>query len=182
MFESYLKIAICSAALGFSAHVCYFMRGEQVKAAPWIALTAMSSPSVLTFLVNRYGGVDMLDAIVVVGVAYAAFLAALFSSMLVYRVYFHPLRDFPGPPLARLSQFYYMSQTSKRCDSYLFLDRLHAQYGDYVRVGPNLLSVADPEWVEPIHNPQTKFLKAECAYCILLVFEQTDSRMAQGMT
>lgn len=164
MLEPYLRIAICSAALGFSAHLCYFIRGEQLKAAPWILLTAITSPSVLTFFVNRYGGFDILHAILVVGVAYSAFLAALFSSMLIYRVYFHPLRNFPGPPLARISQFYYMANTSKRCDSYRFLDRLHAQYGEYVRAGPNLLSVADPEWVEPIHNPHTQFHKAECAY------------------
>lgn len=81
--------------------------------------------------------------------------------MVVYRRFLHPLRHFPGPQLAAITQHYHRYAVA-RGNNHLYLDRLHAIYGEYVRIGPNLLSVADPEWVYPIHNRQTHFKKAEC--------------------
>jgi cytochrome P450 family 628 len=69
--------------------------------------------------------------------------------MTIYRVCFHALRHFPGPPLAKYGQLYhlYKVKIEKKCDNFRYLDRMHAEYGEYVRVGPNLLSVSDPDMI-----------------------------------
>ncbi|KAH8682042.1 cytochrome P450 monooxygenase-like protein [Xylariales sp. PMI_506] len=161
MSVEFSQVAIVGASLGVISHLGYFIRGEHLRGAPLYFLCATLGPLVLAFMLVRYAQLTLLHAVAVTGVGYITYMSALFTSMAIYRVFFHPLRNFPGPKKARITQWYYSTQTGKNCDNFRYLDRLHAQYGDYVRVGPNLLSVADPDWVEPIHNRQTTFIKAE---------------------
>lgn len=71
-------------------------------------------------------------------------LAGLFSSMLLYRAFFHRLNEFPGPFLARLSTFYTTSLSAKRLHLYEEVQKLHIQYGDYVRLG--MLQQVNTRW------------------------------------
>ncbi|EGO02738.1 hypothetical protein SERLA73DRAFT_176085 [Serpula lacrymans var. lacrymans S7.3] len=58
-----------------------------------------------------------------------------------YRVSpFHPLAAFPGPTLHKLSDLVMMYTVSTGY-RYLELSALHQQYGDFVRIGPNKLSI-----------------------------------------
>lgn len=64
------------------------------------------------------------------------FWVPLWLYISAYRAFFHPLKDFPGPFGAKLSRWW----TIKRIwDSdlhyYRVLQRLQAEYGDYVRTG-----------------------------------------------
>ncbi|KAF5381433.1 hypothetical protein D9757_009045 [Collybiopsis confluens] len=63
-----------------------------------------------------------------------------FSGLFIYRLFFHPLRKYPGPTLAALSGGYqaYHSQI-KGGEWILEIERLHRIYGPVVRVGPNKL-------------------------------------------
>ncbi|KAK2753551.1 hypothetical protein FQN54_007328 [Arachnomyces sp. PD_36] len=85
-------------------------------------------------------------------------LVGVYSSMLVYRAFFHRLRKFPGPFLARLSTFYLTSLSS---DLHLNweVEKLHKQYGDYLRLGPTELSISDPDAVQAIYGSQSKVRK-----------------------
>lgn len=67
--------------------------------------------------------------------ATSSFACGLVGSLLVYRVFFHRLRRFPGPLPAKVSRFYAMSKAAETKQSHLFLERLHEEYGDFVRVG-----------------------------------------------
>lgn len=58
----------------------------------------------------------------------------VYSSMLAYRGFFHRLGRFPGPFLARFSNFYLTTMSSK-LHLYQEIDKLHQAYGDYVRTG-----------------------------------------------
>jgi hypothetical protein len=64
------------------------------------------------------------------------FLVGTYSSILVYRGFFHRLRKFPGPFWARLSTFY-ATRLSYRSKLHLYeeVQALHRQYGDFVRLG-----------------------------------------------
>ena len=63
-------------------------------------------------------------------------LASLAVNILVYRAFFHRLRHFPGPFGARLSKFWAVWQTIKsKARWYQVTQKLHEQYGDYVRTG-----------------------------------------------
>lgn len=55
----------------------------------------------------------------------------------------HPLAAYPGPIMWRVTSMIltYVSLKGKR---YLALDRLHAKYGPFVRIGPNTLSLNTP--------------------------------------
>ncbi|KAH9908408.1 cytochrome P450 [Xylariomycetidae sp. FL2044] len=63
------------------------------------------------------------------------FNTGLAGSILVYRAFFHRLRRFPGPFLAELSRFCAMSTAAKNLQANVEAQRLHAEYGDFVRVG-----------------------------------------------
>jgi tryprostatin B 6-hydroxylase len=62
------------------------------------------------------------------------YLTALFSSITIYRVYFHRLSRFPGPKWARITKIWHAWQ-SRHCQNFLVLSELHRKYGDFVRTG-----------------------------------------------
>ncbi|BCR84059.1 cytochrome P450 [Aspergillus chevalieri] len=87
------------------------------------------------------------------------YLLGLYSSMLVYRGFFHRLCQFPGPFLARLSNFYLTRLSAKNLHLYEEVQALHREYGDIVRVGPSELSITHPDAVKAIYSnasPVTK--------------------------
>jgi len=155
-------VALSGMVLGFLSHWLVFIRGEHLTGAPRYFVAALTSPSIITLVLIRLLNFPARRALAAAAAGWASYFAALFASMLVYRGWFHPLRNFPGPYWARFSQLWGVLKTASKTDNFRHLDRLHARYGEYVRVGPNLLSVADPELVEAVHNTHTKFTKAEC--------------------
>ena len=69
------------------------------------------------------------------GVAvFDSYLAGAFTSTIVYRLFFHRLRRFPGPIMARVSKFYgiYCARNWKMHEEY---DDVLKKYGDIVRIG-----------------------------------------------
>ena len=81
--------------------------------------------------------------------------------MLIYRVFFHPLNDFPGPFPAKVSKLWYVTQVAPKVDHFKQLDKMHQQYGEFVRTGPNEISISDPRAVEIVHGPKSRCYKAE---------------------
>ena len=86
-------------------------------------------------------------------------LAGLFTSLLVYRLFFNPLNKIPGPFGARISKFDTVFRNAK-LDGHHQLLRLHQKYGRFVRIGPNDLSVTDPDGTQVISAPNSKCGKA----------------------
>ena len=58
----------------------------------------------------------------------------LWGSMIVYRLFFHPLRDFPGPVLARVSKLWHVAHCYDS-KNHLLMERLFKKYGSFVRTG-----------------------------------------------
>ncbi|KAJ6133260.1 hypothetical protein N7471_008475 [Penicillium samsonianum] len=85
-------------------------------------------------------------------------ILGVYSSMLVYRGFFHRLGKFPGPFLARLSNVY-LTMMSSKLHLYEEIGKLHETYGDYVRTGPTELSITDPAAVQAIYSIQSKATK-----------------------
>ncbi|KAK0629419.1 cytochrome P450 [Bombardia bombarda] len=68
----------------------------------------------------------------------------LLLSNVIYNLYFHPLRHYPGPSLWAASSLpYTFSFASGRSVSHI--SALHDKYGHIVRVGPNRLSYTHPD-------------------------------------
>ncbi|KAB8225023.1 cytochrome P450 [Aspergillus novoparasiticus] len=76
-------------------------------------------------------------------------LLGLYSSLVLYRLLYHPLRQFPGPFLSRVPVFW-LSVQLRHKTLYRKLADLHNEYGDFVRVGPSDLSIIHPKAVNTI--------------------------------
>ncbi|GAP88827.1 putative cytochrome P450 [Rosellinia necatrix] len=155
------SVAAVSAIAGVVSHHGYFIHGEHMLTAYRLVVLALFGPPAAVALLTTLGGWSSSYAVRFTAVSYGAYMTALFTSMLIYRAFFHPLRHFAGPRLARLSQFYHFFHIRAKVDNYRHLDRLHQKYGEYVRVGPNLLSISDPDMIEIMFHPQSNFHKAE---------------------
>lgn len=101
-------------------------------------------------------------------------LAALITLQLVavciYNIFFHPLRHFKGPPLARVSKLWsrignFHGRKSER------IHEAHLKYGPVVRVGPNEVSFADARAVRDIYTSDN-FVKEETFYRAKRIFHE----------
>jgi hypothetical protein len=84
-------------------------------------------------------------------VSLAVYAVTLTLSMVVYRLSpWHPLAAIPGPFLARLSKFWMIHVLIKDGKEHVVLKDLHDKYGDFVRVGPNEISIRNVNAVVPV--------------------------------
>ncbi|KAI4718632.1 cytochrome P450 [Aureobasidium sp. EXF-10727] len=70
---------------------------------------------------------------------------------LLHNAFFHPLRQYPGPFLARLTGLPFIYQ-SIRGHGVSWIVRLHAHYGEVVRVAPNELSYSGAGAIKEIYG------------------------------
>ncbi|KAK0348013.1 hypothetical protein LTR59_000496 [Friedmanniomyces endolithicus] len=80
---------------------------------------------------------------------FAAIPIALLS-YIIYALYLHPLAQYPGPLLGRLTQCYDVYHADKG-DKHLLFHRLHQQYGPIVRFSPNTVSINHPAALKAIY-------------------------------
>ena len=82
---------------------------------------------------------DTLSPFLTITFSYVAYLGALSTSVILYRLSpFHPLHVYPGPFWSRTSMFWHAMRTTTG-QQMRDLQTLHEQYGDVVRIGtPNL--------------------------------------------
>ncbi|KAG7097741.1 hypothetical protein E1B28_005063 [Marasmius oreades] len=98
----------------------------------------------------------MNTAFFFIGLVVTVLLYQVFQ--LVYRLAFHPLRRFPGPPLAALTH-YYRAYYELLCDGGWVenLEVLHARYGPIVRVSPTEVDFSEPAAYEEIMSKHPKY-------------------------
>lgn len=151
--------AALSAGSGVLSHLLYFIRGEHHKEVVRLAQLFFIVPTAIFALLIRVGKYNITEASLTTFTLAASYLLSLWTSMLIYRVFFHRLGPFPGPPLAKLTKFWHIVQLGNY-DNYKRLDKWHDQYGDYVRIGPSELSIVDPDAVEAIMGARSTCIKA----------------------
>ncbi|GME59326.1 Cytochrome P450 [Neofusicoccum parvum] len=74
----------------------------------------------------------------------------------IYNIYLHPLRKYPGPKLAAATELTYYF---KSCggDVLPWTEGLHAKYGPVVRVSPDRLIYTDPQAWKDIYGHRTAY-------------------------
>jgi hypothetical protein len=83
----------------------------------------------------------------------------------IYRITFHPLAKFPGPPLAGLSSIYAMLWDFPLETSYSKnFATWHDQYGPIIRIEPNHLHIRDMEAYNQVFKVGTKFNRDPAIY------------------
>ncbi|KAK1757195.1 Tryprostatin B 6-hydroxylase [Echria macrotheca] len=140
---------LAGAVTGVLSHLLYFIRGYHVTSAYGILLTHIALYTAITALsVVQTGGIlTGLAASTIVG---ASYLAALFTSIIVYRLFFHPLRKFPGPLFGRITKMY-GPWTNRHGQMHIEQNKLFAKYGDIVRIAPNELLILSTDAIPKIH-------------------------------
>lgn len=124
---------LLSVAAGLGAHHGIFIHGEWHLRTPAIAISHI----VLilgSLCILRYGVDTFTEAGQRLLVVAGCYLTTLFTSISIYRLFFHPLSQFPGPKLAALTKFWHVYQ-SRHSTNYLVMDKVHKKYGNLVRTG-----------------------------------------------
>ncbi|KIX92393.1 uncharacterized protein Z520_11868 [Fonsecaea multimorphosa CBS 102226] len=156
--QSYLWAAL----LGVVLHLTLFRYGEWDWSAPALISSFFTTQLILLGFLTAYAPSwkAILLAVLHVSALGTCLLAGTSASILIYRGFFHRLSRFPGPFWARLSAMYPTS-LSVRSKLHLYeeVQALHRQYGDFVRLGPMELSIADPRAVQAVNSAQTPCTK-----------------------
>jgi len=69
-----------------------------------------------------------------------------------------PLKQYPGPFLAKFTDWWRLSHA---LDAHTTQIELHKKYGPVVRIGPNCLALSDAGLVKTIYNVRGNFLKSD---------------------
>lgn len=143
----YELLCLASASGGILSHLLYFIHGNKSFQAPQIVIFYLIA---LCFLYAR--SIHLLGALhgfLTASLVALCYSLALFTSIVVYRIFFHRLRRFPGPFFAKVTKFYspWLARDGKLHEKYL---KFFEQYGDIVRVGKT-----------PFFAPQNTFRRAD---------------------
>ena len=89
---------------------------------------------------------------------YVALLTLLTAAYLFRNRYQKGFAKYPGPFLASLTDWWRFVDVYGRRPERTHI-RLHEEYGDVVRLGPNTLSFGSPEALKAIYGPNKGFVK-----------------------
>ncbi|USW53761.1 Putative cytochrome P450 [Septoria linicola] len=155
-----MSSVLLATAAGVASHVFYFRIGEH-HMYPIKYVQAFFAACVGSVLyLSNYGGMPRNEAVSRVSVLAVSWLFGIYSSLLVYRLFLHPLAKFPGPWQARVSNLWLSSKLSG-LDGYYLIDHFHKKYGKYVRTGSNSLSIIDPAIMQPAFGASARVVKAD---------------------
>lgn len=129
------RLSMCAVAAGCISHWTYFIHGEHHTNAPNLVQLAIILPTLFFLGIQHYTKSTWFQAATITGRVVFSFYTSLWTSIIVYRIFFHPLRKFSGPFMFKVSKLWHVYKLAPGSDNYLQLDKLHKQYGDFVRTG-----------------------------------------------
>jgi hypothetical protein len=133
--------AILSAITGSIIHLAT-LRPFEVEYFMYKMLGLLSVATGLLMAAYPLAGFTITQTVIRVAIVAVSFNAGLFTSMVIYRVFFHRLRRFPGPVGAKVTRFWSAWITSREVKYHKEVARMHEQYGDFVRTGKYTISCA----------------------------------------
>lgn len=136
MFVPFTTQISGATAAGLLAHWSYFVHGERDLQAANIARVHILAAAVLPYLKFELEDLSARQVVWESFVLDGAYVVALFISIVVYRLFLSPLRNFPGPPAMRISKLVHVwENTDLTHPNCKMLHGLRAKYGDVVRTG-----------------------------------------------
>jgi Cytochrome P450 len=152
-FLSFLTVAALAA--GISTHLAYFKSGEHhLYGTKYIQIFSVAFIAAAWLLIG-VAKQPLWSAFSAVALLAFYYLVGLYTSLLAYRAFFHPLNRFPGPFGNRLGNLWFSAQLSN-ADAYKKVYNLHKKYGPFVRVGSSDLSITHPKAIEIIYGRNTQ--------------------------
>ena len=123
------------AGLGIISHLTYFIHGEHHNSAPILALLCFAIPILLFVGQLLYTEARPGQAALMTTIACTSYTCALWTSMIIYRVFFHRLHHFPGPFLAKATKLYHLYLSAQKSENHKVVNSMHQKYGPFVRTG-----------------------------------------------
>ncbi|KAG6363849.1 hypothetical protein INS49_008952 [Diaporthe citri] len=87
-------------------------------------------------------------------------IASYYTIGTIYDLFFSPLKNVPGPSLARVTRWWEYFMVKRGVSNLEYVD-LHKKYGPVVRVGPNRYSISLPSGVKTIYELGGKYSKSD---------------------
>jgi hypothetical protein len=132
---SWQATAAAAALLGVASHHIAF-RPYEIDGAGWeLVFGYIGTFFSLWVAYVQLAGFSVAGALLRTLLVATSYNVSVTASILVYRAFFHRLGSFPGPFAARLSRFYAFEKATRTNRSCEDVQKLHEQYGDFVRVG-----------------------------------------------
>lgn len=132
------QILFASSA-GVLSHLLIFRRGEWHLRAPFLLMGFLAAIPCITILEKfTFPSITVLRSFQSASLLLTVFTVALFSSIAMYRLYFHRLRHFPGPKIAAVTKLWH-AWHSIRGKNFVFLQDIREKYGDVVRTGKTVV-------------------------------------------
>ncbi|KAI0185628.1 cytochrome P450 [Xylaria flabelliformis] len=153
---------IIASVLGILVHQCLFIHGEWHLQGPKIVsihliLCVILLPASYNYCYYKSPSENPLIFHLSIATSY---LSGLLASIAIYRLYFHPLRLFPGPRLAALSKLWHVWKCRDSRD-YQILESWRRRYGIIVRTGPNELTLFHPAAHEVMDGPKNSNTRSD---------------------
>jgi tryprostatin B 6-hydroxylase len=142
---------------GILVHHIVFINNEWHMQGPRIIKTVIAAYAVLALLEARK--TLSVAALGHAGLIVGSFVSCLLLSIAAYRLFAHRTRHFPGPRLAGLTKLWHMYQC-RNGQNHLVLERMHREYGEFVRTGPNEITVFHPIGLSLLDGPGSKTSKS----------------------
>ncbi|CAK9781741.1 cytochrome P450 [Cutaneotrichosporon oleaginosum] len=137
-----------ATALGVLAHL-YWQRFEPDPIS--YGQFALALGGGLVYFFYHFLG-SLPTAILYTAEVFTVFNTVVLLSMVIYRLSpWHPLAKYPGPAAAKVSKIYWWYQAKIGQTGYTQA-KLHDQYGDFVRIGPNWISVRSADAIPIIYG------------------------------
>lgn len=141
---------LVASIVGLLAHNLVFIRGEWHLLAPRVVSVHFVLALLLIGAEIQLNG--NVNSSIVSGLAsVACYSISLFMSVVTYRICFHRLRHFPGPRLAAASKLWHVWQC-RDSRNHLVLERLHQEYGSFVRTGEGPFKHLDKRFLLKLAN------------------------------
>ena len=126
---------VCAACLaGFASHRIIYIFGEWHLQATNLLKFYSLAYVFIALLEVELRHVSWMWGILSSSLICGAYALCLWGSMIVHRLYLHPLREFPGPRAASISKLWHVAQCLDS-KNHLVMEKLYAQYGSFVRTG-----------------------------------------------
>ncbi|KZP25877.1 high nitrogen upregulated cytochrome P450 monooxygenase 2 [Athelia psychrophila] len=142
-----LRLSDCLLIVLTTSLVVYqiFKRYEPNAPLP-VAILLLFVPALLVPLVAPHTP----NTLLAIPFTFVVYWASIITYVSAYRLSpFHPLANYPGPVLGKLSKLT-LAWKMYRGRQHLYYQKLHKQYGDIVRVGPNELSINRADVIAPV--------------------------------